>query len=1571
MKLPRRLPSSFRTLFNLFMAGVVAFSFLLQAAGVSAGPRRDDPLPDGIVNPTDVPGWLDKLNSPDQLYSEYPLETLAGKLILYGVVTAPDCPNGSLLESGLASQCGVQAALPEVNKWQNRFNSAIIAASQQTGVPPLLLKNIFAWESQFWPQTVFVNTSEFGLGHLTEMGADSVLRWNYAFYQSTCHDSFSAENCDKFYVDQPPAIQSALRGVVLQHVNADCGNCNFGLDLKLAENSIPVFATTLLANQRLVKLYIQWFTGKKASEVVGDDDLWKFTLTSYNAGPGCFKSALARTTYAGQSINWENLSSNFDPACRGANAYVDFVSSNAQYFPDHAPSVQVTPVATESTPETVTNIPTASATPETTTTLEVTASPTTVSSDTLIPSPTASVEATGTPEPPAGDTVTPQSSTVTPTAPATDTATLEPSTSTPTVTATETATPEPPTATLTVTSAATEPITGLPNEVSQGNSNELVVKFKNFPASLFSSLVLSSVGATVEQTVDSLGAVVVSVPDGQASMVLDKLNNNLLVDYAELNSSVQVFYTPNDPGFVQQSDVLNAMQIPEAWDITQGSGALVAVIDTGVDTIHPDLAGALWTNPGETGLDANGNDKRTNGIDDDNDGYVDDWQGWNFIAGTNNPGDDNGHGTHIAGIIAGRMDNNQGMAGIAPQAQAMALKALDAGGHGTYSNVAEAIYYAVDHGAQIINLGFGGTDSSQALLNATNYAFDHGVLVIAAGGNTGDGTVFYPAANPNVLAISALDTNLDPAPFSSFTDNISLSAPGVNVYSTLPGNQYGPLSGTSMSAADVSGVAALLVGLPKFATAVSIREALIGASFDLGTPGWDASYGYGLVHALDALNYIPGQVPTPTASPTPVVTVSPTSTPGDGGVDIMVDAANATIVNYTPSCSAVTYNTQLPLGTAVNILGNNVVSGAINLPFDFWYLGTRYTQIYVSSNGWLSFGNPNGNNYAANDLSLGGNTAGQIARPLLAPLWDNLNRGANATSARYNTGTDASGNPTFIFEWWNYQWGNPGSTARISFRVVLHANTGIIDYLYYNNNNAVNNGASASIGMTATGTGTDTTPPSFKRVTDVTCASNPWWNNGIVADPANLNTRPVNGTNQQMFTFTPPVPAAPTMLYPTIVTTTSETLRWTDNSTNEDGFVIYTSTDGGVTYTFMAQTAANANSYNATGLANSANNYWRIYSVTEGALSAQAAQLNAPSGLTLSNVKTASMTLNWIDNSTNETGYLIYRSTDGTNYSYVDQTAANATSYNATGLTTGTTYYWRMLAINTGAALSAATTGTQATNTLPVVTIIAPANNSTYAKNAPITFMGTSIDTQDGNISAGLVWYSNLTGPIGTGSTVTTSSLLPGTHIITAKSTDSNGESSSASITVTVTPLSGPHGGFTATTDQCALCHRDHSAQGSGYLTTDPNSVTASDTFCLNCHPGVSTHSNKNWGTAVEPQFEIRCIQCHDPHGNSNLFAVNTGIITNLSANIAVSPVTFTSLTGANSFDDGTSTNRLCVVCHTATTHHSGGANHYDSAAFTYTLDHTGQSCVACHPHNADTNAATLDGFMPVRNTNP
>ncbi len=207
-------------LIGLVLVNIVFFPHLAQA---SAELAARDPI--WNARTTDAPAFLRMLDDPRNLYSEYDLSTLAGHLINYGVVDSQGCPSGGLQRNGKANDCGVQRAISAAEVWQNRYNADIINASQATGVPPILIKNIFIWESQFWPQTVFINTSEFGLGHMTEMGADSLLRWNYPFYDSFCNAQLSSDRCQKVYVEEPDYVQSMLRGLVIQQVDADCSGC--------------------------------------------------------------------------------------------------------------------------------------------------------------------------------------------------------------------------------------------------------------------------------------------------------------------------------------------------------------------------------------------------------------------------------------------------------------------------------------------------------------------------------------------------------------------------------------------------------------------------------------------------------------------------------------------------------------------------------------------------------------------------------------------------------------------------------------------------------------------------------------------------------------------------------------------------------------------------------------------------------------------------------------------------------------------------------------------------------------------------------------------------------------------------------------------------------------------------------------------------------------------------------------------------------------------------------------------------------------------------------------------------
>ena len=286
---------------------------------------------------------------------------------------------------------------------------------------------------------------------------------------------------------------------------------------------------------------------------------------------------------------------------------------------------------------------------------------------------------------------------------------------------------------------------------------------------------------------------------------------------------------PDDPMFAQLYGLHNTGQTggtpgadiraAEVWDVARGNRAiLVGVIDTGIDDAHPDLAANMWRNPGETGTDGLGRNKNANGIDDDANGYVDDWRGWDFVNEDNNPMDDNRHGTHCAGTIGGVGNNGVGVAGVNWEVSLVGLKFLNGSGSGYTSDAVDATHYATAIGCQLTSNSWGGGGDSPELRTAIGAADLAGRLFVAAAGNNGsnsDSYPMYPGAytNANILSIAATDHNDALAGFSNYgATTVDLGAPGVGILSTTPGNTYSTLSGTSMATPHVAGAVALIWG---------------------------------------------------------------------------------------------------------------------------------------------------------------------------------------------------------------------------------------------------------------------------------------------------------------------------------------------------------------------------------------------------------------------------------------------------------------------------------------------------------------------------------------------------------------------------------------------------------------------------------------------------------------------------------------------------------------------------------------------------------------------------------------
>ncbi|MFD2169704.1 S8 family peptidase [Tumebacillus lipolyticus] len=344
-----------------------------------------------------------------------------------------------------------------------------------------------------------------------------------------------------------------------------------------------------------------------------------------------------------------------------------------------------------------------------------------------------------------------------------------------------------------------------PEATVSPSTDQIIVKMK--PSKLDqTAAVAAKAGASVKKSIDS-NLKVLKVADGNVGDVLAKLQNDANVEYAELDHIMKISVTPNDPSYSSQYH-LPKIQAPQAWDITTGSTSTkIAIIDTGVDLTHPDLSAKIIG-------------------------------GYNAITGTTNAQDDHGHGTHVAGIAAASSNNSTNGAGVDWQARIMPIKVLDAGGSGYTSDIINGVNWAVANGAHIINMSLGGGAANASFQSAINNAWAVGAIIVAAAGNNGNTVKQYPAAYNNVVAVASTDSADNKSSFSTYGTWVYVAAPGTSILSTRLGGGMTTMSGTSMAAPVVAGVAGLVrAANPSLSNAGIISKICAGAD-PIGVPTW-------------------------------------------------------------------------------------------------------------------------------------------------------------------------------------------------------------------------------------------------------------------------------------------------------------------------------------------------------------------------------------------------------------------------------------------------------------------------------------------------------------------------------------------------------------------------------------------------------------------------------------------------------------------------------------------------------------------------------------------------------------
>jgi thermitase len=423
----------------------------------------------------------------------------------------------------------------------------------------------------------------------------------------------------------------------------------------------------------------------------------------------------------------------------------------------------------------------------------------------------------------------------------------------------------------------------------------ILVKFK--PGTPWNDIaqVHNRVGGKVESIIPEIGVHVVTVPHGQGATKSAAYRMQKGVRCAEMDGVAQVADVPNDQYFGEQWG-MTKVQAPESWDITQGSPEIsIAILDTGIDMDHPDLAAKIVS-------DVNFSDSPTS-----------DYNG-------------HSHGTHVAGIAAAISNNSIGVAGLGHDCSLMNVKVLGDDGYGYYSWIAEGIIWAADNGADVINLSVGGDSPSEVLKDAVDYAWSKGAVIVAGAGNNGSSSPFYPAYYTNCIAVGATDTSDNIPSWSNHGNWVDVAAPGLSIYSTMPGGQYYYKHGTSMACPHVAGLAGLLFSTTMDANGNGMLNDEVRSTIEVTCDNLGIDVAYGRINAYRAVQ---GVEPQPTGQIAGVITDATTGniisgvTVSDGTRSATTDSGGYYLItdvpagSYTVTASASGYEASSRSGVVV------------------------------------------------------------------------------------------------------------------------------------------------------------------------------------------------------------------------------------------------------------------------------------------------------------------------------------------------------------------------------------------------------------------------------------------------------------------------------------------------------------------------------------------------------------------------------------------------------------------------------------------------------------------------------